>query len=128
MNTVGVATPLAFYSPETGLTVTVSIMRMENGAQTSVSLAESSALSTATTRVYIGSFTPSFTGWYVLHYEAAQDGRLIKADVQRVLVEARTGVSDSPSVSSTPSDDGTRLSAPAVLGSQTGTLSFTVGS
>jgi hypothetical protein len=129
MNTAPVnsAYPVAFYSPFSGLSVSAKVLRIETGTEWNITLVEST-LSTDNTRVYLGSFTPTAPGWFIIHYTAMSGSTLVKADVTRFEAVVEDSALTSPPVSSAPVQGGTQLSAPAVLGDQSGTLTFSVRS
>jgi hypothetical protein len=125
---VNSAYTIAFYSQLTGLTVSSKIIRIETGTEWNVSLTESAPLSTAETRVYLGSFTPTAPGWFIIHYTAVSGVTLIKTDILRIEAVVESAAITNPPVTTTPLPDGTQLAAPAILGDQAGTLTFSVRS
>jgi hypothetical protein len=125
--TAGTAYTLAFYSHLTGLSVEARVLEMTSGDATTVSLVESAPLSTDATKVYLGTFTPTNTGWYVVHYTAVSGVTLINTDIKRI--EVVSGVaSTNPPVTVSPVEGGSSTSAPGQIGNQTGILTFTVRS
>jgi hypothetical protein len=125
---VNSAYTIAFYSPISGMSVSAKVLRIETGTEWNVALSESSPLSTENTRVYLGSFTPTAPGWFIIHYTATSGGVLVKSDIMRIEAVVEDSTLVSPPVSTTPVQGGTQLSAPAVLGDQSGTLTFSVRS
>ena len=125
---VNSAYTIAFYSQLSGLTVSSKIIRIETGTEWNVSLTESAPLSTAETRVYLGSFTPTAPGWFIIHYTAVSGVTLIKTDILRIEAVVESAAITNPPVTTTPLPDGTQLAAPAILGDQAGTLTFSVRS
>jgi hypothetical protein len=125
---VNSAYTIAFYSQLSGLTVSAKVLRIETGTEWNVSLTESAPLSTEVTRVYLGSFTPTAPGWFIIHYTAVSGVTLIKADILRIEAVVESITTTNPPVTTTPLPDGTQLAAPAVLGDQAGTLTFSVRS
>jgi hypothetical protein len=130
MTTATIGTPytLAFYHPISGLTVEVSVIRIETGTASAVTMTESTPLSNSQTRVYLGTFTPSAPGWHVVHYTAREGDSIVKSDVTRFEATVGTGVTANPSVSAGPLPDGSQLDVPAVIGDLSGTLTFSVRS
>lgn len=130
MNTAPVnsAYTIAFYSAISGLSVSAKVLRIDTGTESNVTLVESAPLSTENTRVYLGSFTPTAPGWFIIHYTAMSGVTLIKADIVRIEAVVEDSALTNPPVSTTPIQGGTQLSAPAVLGDQSGTLTFSVRS
>jgi len=126
--TIGTPYTLAFYHPTSGLTVEVSVIRIETGSSSAVTMTESAPLSNAQTRVYLGTFTPTAPGWHVVHYTASDGDTIVKTDVTRFEAVTGTAALTNPPVSAGPLPDGSQLDVPAVIGDLSGTLTFSVRS
>jgi hypothetical protein len=126
--TVGAAYTLAFYSHLSGLAVEARVLEMTSGDATTVTLTESEPLSTEATRVYLGTFTPSATGWYVVHYTAVSGVTLVTTDIKRIEAVTASTSANPPVVVVPVTGGGSSTSTPAQVGNQSGTLTFTVRS
>lgn len=128
---VGRAFPLTFHATSESLVVRATVMKVDTGAQTSVNLAYASTLSQAPSYVYVGEFTPSTTGWYVVQYQAdTAEGQTVFTTVSRFHVDqasTASGSGSSTGAASTSGEDGSSLGVPVILDGTSGTLTFTVG-
>jgi hypothetical protein len=128
---VGSAFLITYQGARSDLTVTAKTLRVSDGTSQTVTLSHSASLSSDPRQVYSGEFTPSETGWYVIHYEARLGSSTVDTDVGRVYVgraSTSSGSGSGSGASSSSATDGTELEVPVILEGTSGTLTFTVGS
>lgn len=127
---IGTPFLITFRASLSDVAVTATVMIVESGDSTPVSLTRSTDLSSDDVHVYTGEFTPSETGWIVIRYAAVKDGLTLHSDISRVYVDRASTASGSGSTtgpSAGESTAGATLQVPTILDGTSGTLTFTVG-